>query len=95
MFNAANLKEFNPAAPNGSSDLTEKQSLPPGHAHITYQGRVGALPDPAVRKNTFYKTSAGQQVTMQDMTAYIEKGCMTNQGNFSDVAKYTHSRQYL
>ena len=48
-----------------------------------------------MRKNTFYKTSAGQQVTMQDMTAYIEKGCMTNQGNFSDVAKYTHSRQYL
>ena len=34
-FNPANLKDFNPAAPNGSADLTTKLAGPPGVSQIT------------------------------------------------------------
>ena len=76
-----------------------------------------------MRKGTFYKTSNGNPITLQQTHEYLERGCMSNpvrrrtecsccdrsapvrtdsflrarvvQGIFAEVAKYTHSRQYL
>lgn len=85
--NPSNMKEYNPAAPNGSYDLTKPESKG-NSSSVEFKDRD-------VRKGTFYKTSNGQAITLQQSHEYLERGCMSNPGIFSEVAKYSHSRQFL
>lgn len=67
-MNPANMPEYNPAAPNGSFDLTKPLSMSHGNASAI------VFADKNVRKNTQYNTSSGKQVTLQENTDYLERG---------------------
>ena len=54
-----------------------------------------SLHDRDMRKGTFYKTSSGNAITLQQSHEYLKRGCMSNPAIFSQVATYAHSRQFL
>lgn len=112
--NPSNMKEYNPAAPNGSYDLTKPDakgnasslecarpagcrvpacprpaclvhySVRPAVASLTRQSVLvlcfdcRRFKDRDMRKGTFYKTSSGEPITLQQSHEYLERGCMSN-----------------
>ena len=82
-----------------SASLSPKQKLPTagsaGTDFAVFALSLRSLHDRDMRKGTFYKTSSGNAITLQQSHEYLERGCMSNPAIFSQVATYAHSRQFL